>query len=110
MGRNNINLADNWDLSEIEKINKPWIAEIKIDLQKRLITIDRIPDKEGDVEVFCLEPSPTNEEHCSLSSGYRGKKGEYFSEGRIAKIPVSFNQILFSIQPLIACLPINCLS
>lgn len=104
---NNIKLDDTLDLSEFDVLGKPWLDKIIIDLKKKLIMIEKTPDKDGDIELLCLEPDPLDENQCSISSGYRGEKNQYLSEGRIAKIPIAFDQILMSLQPLIASLPIE---
>lgn len=107
MGKKNINVVNKRSSLKIEASNKPWITEVNFNLEKNLITINLVTDDKGNTEILCLEPDPIKEKFCSLSSGYRSKKGKYFSEGKTAEIPDPFNYFLFPIQFLVASLPIK---
>ncbi|MCX6726003.1 MAG: hypothetical protein NT052_01660 [Candidatus Shapirobacteria bacterium] len=103
----NINLNDTQNSSELKALEKPWLDKIIFDFKKKLIMIEKTPDKDGDVELLCLEPDPLNENQCSLSGGYKNKRTQYISEGIIKTVDAPFGSILMFLQPLIASIEVK---
>lgn len=94
MSNNNVNIIET---DTFELLKKFHIGKVILNVNENTITLEGLENQEGEIKIFCIEPTFPKESRCIFKHGSKNKKNFYLDVDEII-VDVPFKDILKSLE------------